>query len=215
MLPIRIIHHPPLKQRKEYLLSQDFGGFAEFYEHSIYKPLYIPDPKEWGKKCDGLYESIPPYRELAIGDQDCVDKHYRALTDSSYLKQTSLILEDDAIILPNFWETIKKFLSIPDRWDICILGGAFPHTVAPTVLVDEDYEYYLKGNPATNTACSYIVHPNVAALIAHDLFRGYTLPIDYELNYIIQKRNLTCVHPFEYCVKEGSSAGYYQRSQIR
>jgi len=216
MIPTYIIHHTPLKDRKEYLLRT--LPWAQFIENSEYLISYHNDPTLWESRTSGLYSETIPSRVLSGGDMDCTTKHFEALTRISNLSVPGLILEDDAILLEGFWECLNETIQIKNShlWDILFIGGAFPHTVAPTLSYDDKSPFVLKGHPCTNTVCSYIVKPKIATAIAHRLYKfGAALPIDFEFNYICRELGLMVCHYLPYVVQEGSSAGYYKGSQVR
>lgn len=224
MIPIYIIHHPPLVERKAYLSHA--LPFAQFIEKTELDICCEPDERAWKKRTEGMYGGEIPFRELAWGDYDCIEKHYAALTYTSNQTVPSLILEDDAILLEGFWECLHQVVQKENynQWDVLFIGGAFPHTVAPSKYPTDKYpqleESFLpfvpKGHPCSNTVCSYIVKPEVAALLAHHIWtKGVVLPIDFEMNYMCKELDLKVCHYLPYVVQEGSSAGYYKGSQVR
>jgi len=219
MIPIYVIHHKPLEDRKNYISR--ILPYAEFVESPSYSVNLIPTRSDWKNRTDGLYSGEIPFRDLSYGDMDCTSKHYTALTEISNLISPGLILEDDAILLNGFYDCIKDVQQKKNSsmWDILFIGGAFPHTVAPSIYSDfeEDMMPFIpKGHPCTNTVCSYIVKPDIAAAIAHHLYRyGAALPIDFEMNYICKELKLRVCHYLPYVVREGSSAGFYKGSQQR
>lgn len=216
MIPIYIIHHKPLADRKQYL--QSVLPWAQYIESSEYELGQVGSPASWKQRTSGLYSEEIPYRQLSPGDIDCSTKHYEALTRISNLSVPGLILEDDAILLEGFWECLEEVVQEKNsnKCEVLFIGGAFPHTVAPTLHYDPESPFVLKGHPCSNTTCAYIVKPNVAAAIAHQLYKfGAVLPIDFEMNYIAKKLDLKVSHYLPYVVLEGSSAGYYRGSQSR
>lgn len=214
MLPVFIIHHKPLAERKVYL-DRVLPDAMYITDQNYIGLRYHNDSDIWMEKSSDMYEGVIPYRQLALGDISCANKHYEALGIASQLTVPSLILEDDAIILDGFneclWEVIQKRNA--SLFDILFVGGAFPHTIAPTI--SQNGPFIRKGHPCTNTVCSYIVKPDIATAIAHRLSKGITLPIDFEFNYILRELNLKVSHYLPYVIKEGSSAGYYGTSQQR
>jgi GR25 family glycosyltransferase involved in LPS biosynthesis len=219
MIPTYIIHHPPLASRKAYLSR--VLPFARFIEETNFDICFEPDEREWKKRTKDLYEEEIPFRELAYGDKDCIEKHYAALTEISNLTVPGLILEDDAIILDGFWECLHRVVQKENynQYDLLFIGGAFPHTVAPSIYPEHEVEmapFVPKGHPCSNTVCSYVVKPEIAAALSHHIWtKGAVLPIDFEINYICKQLNLKVCHFLPYVVLEGSSSGYYEKSQIR
>jgi GR25 family glycosyltransferase involved in LPS biosynthesis len=216
MIPIFVVHHAPLVERKTYL--QKLLPYAEFVEKPMFSVPYVNDPELWKSRTEGLYGGEVPFREMRIGDLDCTNKHHHALTEASNLTTPSLILEDDAILMDGFYECLRDITrkKYEHLWDIAFVGGAFHHTVAPTISYEENNPFVTKGHPCGNTVCAYVIKPNVAALIGHDLYSNSTvLPIDFEFNFICKERKLRVCHYLPYVVAEGSSAGFYQGSQKR
>lgn len=213
MIPTFIIHHKPLADRKVYL-DRVLPDTMYITDDKI-GPQYFNDSDIWMEKSSDMYGGVIPYRQLAMGDISCANKHYEALGIASQLTVPSLILEDDAIILDGFkqcmWEVIQK--KNDSLFDILFIGGAFPHTIAPTI--SQNGSFIRKGHPNSNTVCSYVVKPDIAAEIAHRLSKGITLPIDFEFNYICRELQLKVCHYLPYVIREGSSAGYYRGSQQR
>ena len=142
MIPVYCAHHAPLKDRRRYIESSPVGGFCNFVttneteeKHALYK-MYDPCPDLWAQRCKNLYKEIPPYREMKIGDLGCSFNHLKCLIRiSSRNFNYSLVIEDDAIFTENFWQAVEETLEYMDlkECDIGIIGGAFDHTISPTV----------------------------------------------------------------------------------
>jgi GR25 family glycosyltransferase involved in LPS biosynthesis len=220
MLPVYCVHYSPLTERREYIQSSCVGKFCQFVsinqeekKEYIYS-LYNPSEKLWQKRCEGLYLEIPPFRELKIGDLGCSINHLIALSNACK-NEYSLIIEDDAIFDSDIWRPIKKLIAFNQgffEWDVAIIGGAFNHTIAPTIVEAKDFggnRIILKGPPSTNTVCAYIINGN--ALTENKM----VLPIDFEYNYWFKELNFRVVHYVPYPIIEGSSRGYYKGIQQR
>lgn len=227
MLPVYCVHHSPLTERRKYIESSPVGFCQfitidqEFNKNAIFE-MYNPSPELWNKRCEGLYKEIPPYRELKIGDLGCAVNHIQSLNHASSNEGVSLIIEDDAIFTNNFWKPVKKLLAFRQgffQWDVAIIGGAFDHTVSPTIVESKDFStdrIILKGNPATNTVCGYMITGTAAIKLQEKLItEKIVLPIDFEYNYWFRELNFRVVHYVPYPIIEGSSQGYYKGNQVR
>ena len=218
MIPVYIVHYDKLTDRYRSIMSGPFANFANIITESssIIRGCYKSNPEIWNERCKGLYDKIPPFRELKHGDIECSDKHMSALLEGQHLPGPFLVLEDDAI--PNnhpidIFRGIEEIL-FNKTWDVAIIGGAFDHTVAPTLW--KEGNFIRKGNPSTNTVCGYIIKPSAASLLLAQLFScGYSLPIDFEYNYWFKVLNFKVVHYVPYLFTEGSSIGAFKGSQIR
>ena len=227
MLPAYCVHYPPLTERREYIQSSCVGKICQFIsvdqeakKEAIYG-LYNPSEELWKSRCVGLYPEIPPFRELKIGDLGCSTNHIMAL-DNARKNEYSLIIDDDAIFDSDIWGPIKKLLAFNQgffNWDVAIIGGAFDHTVAPTIVEAKDFggnRIILKGSPSTNTVCGYIIGGNAACFLYNMLLENkMVLPIDFEYNYWFKELNFKVVHYVPYPIIEGSSQGFYKGQQTR
>lgn len=220
MLPIFVVHYDKLTDRYDYLKKNI--PFAQFItepqdnlEDTYFK--YHNDPKLWKERTSGLYGGEVPFRELKHGDKACFHKHMEALTKAYIYNTLCLILEDDAVLKPNFWKCFEHiFRKDVHLWDILFIGGAFHHTVAPTISMIEDSPIVLKGHPCSNTVSAYIVKPRAAIALTHFFSKnGFTLPVDFEYNYAIKELGLRPAHYLPYMTYEGSSAGIYKGTQTR
>lgn len=227
MLPVYCVHYSPLTERREYIQSSQVGQFCQFVttdqeaqKEDIYN-LYNPSEDVWKERCNGLYKEIPPYRELKIGDLGCAVNHIKAL-DACRNFEVSMIIEDDAIFDRDIMGPIKKLMAFKQgffNWDIAIIGGAFDHNVAPTIVESKDFggnSIILKGAPATNTVCGYLISREAAYMLKNALVNNkIVLPIDFEYNYWFKELNFKVVHYVPYPIIEGSSHGFYKGSQNR
>lgn len=214
-----VIHYNKLTERKEYLQSKlPQAMFIDSYgqnDLTIEQELsYNPDPHLWRKKCEGMYTEIPSFAKMTKGMISCTIGHRETLKLINKLKTSALVLEDDAILCHDFeyhFNNIHQYAKDID-WDIIFLGGAFPHTITKTI---RQYgPFLLKDHPASNTVCAYLIKPNIAGLIAAKL-ETFTLPVDFEVNYIMKEYNMNVWHVQPYLIREGTSAGFYKSSQER
>lgn len=174
--------------------------------------MYNPDPGIWDFQCEGMYQKIPPFRELSNGSISCAIGHIKILELVSQQQENCLIIEDDALLCHDFDYKLKILsnnLSHHNNWDIVFIGGGFAHTVAPTLasVQKKDFGWILKGHPASNTVCSYIVNPISADILAKSL-QKFTLPIDFAINYAMKENDMKVWHIQPYLISEGSKTVY-------
>jgi GR25 family glycosyltransferase involved in LPS biosynthesis len=210
MIPIYVVHHPKLTERKKYLDSLGLNLRYVSNNESIAK--YNPSPEIWKEKTNdyGNFE----YRELNMADISCISNHigiYKQIRNTSEIP-FSLVLEDDVIYerqnIKN--DILNIYYDIPDDCDVLFLGGSFPHERLKTLKI-ENGNYHLKLPPNTNCSFSYMVSNRVAYLLATNM-QEFTLPIDFELNYWFKKLNLNIYHYIPYILREGSACGKYTSS---
>lgn len=220
MIPIYIIHYYKLHSRREYLKNILQGHFVtrycpEMLSHEE-KQSYKADPELWKVRCEDMYQEIPPFSPLKEGMVSCSIGHREVLKHISRNHDQAIILEDDAILNGNIADvnsTLNVLINTaPKNWDVLFLGGAFPHTVAPSK--GFMYPWICKGHPASNTVCAYAVTKKSAGKLAESL-EAFTLPIDFEFNYAMKKNDMSAWHLHPYFFLEGSSRGIYKTSQDR
>lgn len=213
MIPIYVVHHPKLTERKKYLdsLGLNLKYISVELNDKITKG-YNPSPEIWKKKTDdyGNFE----YRGLNTADISCLSNHVEIYGQISKSPENpfSLVLEDDVI---HERQNIKNdilniYYNIPDDCDVLFLGGSFPHERLKTLNI-ENGNYYLKEPPNTNCSFSYMLSNRVATLL-HKHMEEFTLPIDFELNYWFNQLGLNVYHYIPYIFKEGSAFGVYKSS---
>jgi GR25 family glycosyltransferase involved in LPS biosynthesis len=219
MTPIFIVHYYKLSNRREYLQERlPSAHFVTRYspEYLVDKQLssYKPDEDKWTLKCSNMYGDIPEFKQMSTGMISCTIAHREILRWVADNLESAIILEDDAILGAGVTHKVisDAVETAPDH-DVLFLGGAFQHTVAPSKgLIIRPW--ILKGHPASNTVCAYAV-TNMAARKIVDGLEEFTLPIDFELNHIMQKEDMRVWHHIPYLIREGSSLGIYNSSQER
>jgi GR25 family glycosyltransferase involved in LPS biosynthesis len=187
-----------------------------FYEIEKIDPhygnyLYINSADQWYEKLKFLYSPPPSYRELTIGEIACTSTHFYIYNDFYYTSKDEwcIVIEDDALLIA----TEHEFLEIPlllDNLNLgidCIfLGGGFEHSsVSKTLFIDGNIHY--KKHPSTNTTVAYAIRRSAIRNIVTNSF-NFTLPIDYELAFLLMRYNMNVVHRIPYFFGEGSKSVY-------
>lgn len=215
-----IIHYRKLTERKQYIESRGISDIEwistwnrEDFAECGYANKYIPCPKLWNRKLCDYYSSKANFRLLKPGDMACAENHieiWKKIADTD----TSLVLEDDVIFCDNFEQIFYQNILACPNFDVLFIGGAFYHEdVAKTISQTECF--YEKSHPSTNTICAYVLTKNAAKKLCKIVKSGYTLPIDFEMNYWFDVLDFKVYHRVPYLIKEGTSAGFYRTSQVR
>lgn len=222
MIPTYVIHYDKLTERREYLEKMlphakfvtEFG--QDKLGQSWFDNCYFEDKARWHRQCEGLYRESPPFNKLTKGMISCGIGHietWKRVADGGI---PCIILEDDAILCNNFEEEYDKVAvnisKLNGNWDVIFIGGAFPHDICKTLAKKESL--HLKDHPASNTVCGYIISPSAAELLYEKSY-PFTLPIDFAMNYWMKKLCMKVWHVVPYIIREGTSAGFYQSSQVR
>lgn len=230
MINTRIIHYPKLIERKTYLESVckniiwSCKTSKDNITQQIIDQYYIEDPNLWRERTEILYEKIipdgVPYRKMESGDISCSINHIQSWKD--FLQNDSndigLFFEDDIILCENFYDILDNILQVSPTFDAMFIGGGFSHSVSPTLTSEKigRFEFILKGHPATNCLCSYILNKQTAKNMVDYLENNKTvLPIDFEVNYLFKKFDTKVLHIKPMLCAEGSAIGAYKSVQSR
>lgn len=220
MTPIFVNHYPPLVERKKYLSPLLTDAFwiteptKENIDDEIKDEWYLDSKSEWNKKCNP-FNVGNSYRRLSDGSISCSLGHIKSW--ESFLntkKPYGVFLEDDVVFdCDDFPSKVEGVLGdSPEDMDVLFIGGGFEHNeVAKTSMV-KNSNFHLKNSPNTNCACSYILTKNSAEKLLATC-KPFTLPIDFELNYLFFKLDLKVYHYIPYFVREGSKTGNYDSIQ--
>jgi GR25 family glycosyltransferase involved in LPS biosynthesis len=214
-----IIHYPKLTERKAYIESrnlQDVEWVSKWNreDFAVEPPeRYIACPKLWNRKLGDYYNSKADFRAMKPGDLACSENHietWKMIADT----ETSLVLEDDAIFCNFFDEIFDQTTLACPNFDVLFVGGAFYHEdVAKTT--EQIGNFYKKSHPSTNTVCAYVLSKNAAQKLCKIAESGYTLPIDFEMNYWFDVLGFNVYHHIPYLIREGTNAGFYKTCQQR
>jgi GR25 family glycosyltransferase involved in LPS biosynthesis len=221
-IKIYICHYPPLLDRKKYLdvaipeLNIPFEFCSQFnreniekYEHCFTNSPDVLKFKEW-------HES-PPCMSASIKATTIEHaKIYEKIVNSDDVY--SVILEDDAVLGPDFKERLLKMLEVlPENWDVVHFSngcGGRPslHCTDGTNLIK------MEGRTSW-TASGYLINKQTAKKFIEYIY-PIALPIDFELNFIQRYLQMNVYWAAEPLVYEGSNPAAgdrhnYTTSQIR
>lgn len=220
MTPIFVNHYPPSTDRKNYLKSVltkvnwVTEPTKENLTETVKEEWYLDCENTWIEKCS-FFNNKSEYRKLTNGDIACSLGHINSWKLFLKTKQKyGLFLEDDVII--NCEDVEEKILNItesaPEDADVIFVGGGFNHYEVSRTLKVINKNYHLKMPPNTNCAISYILKTSAAKKIINHC-KPFTMPIDFELNYIFKKLDLKVYHYIPYLMSEGSKTGEYSSIQ--
>jgi GR25 family glycosyltransferase involved in LPS biosynthesis len=186
MIKYFCIHHSPAKERKEYLTpffkkdNLDFNWIEDF----------LPSSHEVLSKEKIFNEHSANKSYLNNAEISCYLKHLKAIEIIAKSNFNGLIIEDD-IEIPNFslneyCTKIEKDL-VDNEGDILFIGSFTNHDIPldfPNELVHEKWM-------RSRCAHCYLITNKTANKI-HSYMSDIIAPLDWQLNYAIQKFNLKC-----------------------
>jgi GR25 family glycosyltransferase involved in LPS biosynthesis len=228
-----IIHHPKLSDRRAYIESCRLNDicFITKYNDGSCDPIstfnrYVYSKHIWDLKCKGKFE----FRLLNKGDIACIESHIEAWNRIAKLDDYAMVLEDDVqfssqnsdpAITGRWFEQFvdgtnpaSVMSRCPKPFDVLFIGGTFPHNTVSTT-VYQTGNFHRKDHPATNTAFAYIIGPSAAKKLCKIALSGYSMPVDFEMNYWFDALDFIVYHHIPYIVTEGSATNVYKSSQLR
>lgn len=208
-MKVFIVHYHKLADRKVYMkqqLEQNLldGHFVEQYDRDT---ISESDLEIFDNGMKLLHRR--PFAAVFLSHLYCYEQDF----------ETALILEDDAILAPNFSNTLRSYISqLPDEWDMVFLGDACNFHIPNTT---PSKNVYLKGGEptswgghgATRAADSYMITRKCADRIANFARQGNVFHmIDHWLNHAIRVLDLKVYWAEPTIVKSGSENGIFNRS---
>lgn len=150
------------------------------------------------------------HSELSRGAIGCYLSHvelYKKLINDNC--EYYLIFEDDAILLPDSYNTILEILkTAPKDWDIINLSVGYGYTYYKDFVSDE----YIKYKHFYGTLC-YIINKKGARKILEEFeSKPMTMQIDSKMSHMIQNDKLVMYGCKNYCILERS---YYIGTDIQ
>ncbi len=179
-------HHSPAVERKKYLIP-----FFEQDELNVnWIEDFLPNSEEVLNKnkifsnhsANGIY--------LNNAEISCYLKHLKALKLTSESNNNSLIIEDD-IEIPSF--SLKKYCEeiendfVNQNGDILFIGSFTNYDLPYDFPNEIVHEKWMR----SRCAHCYLL-TNKAALKIYDFMSTIIAPLDWQINYAIEKFNLKC-----------------------
>ena len=203
---IFVAHHPPLKERKEYLsqalkandievewvesfsveeIKDNYEEYISRREEFFKGTIVIP---QFPGKKNQDYENFS--KKISLGSLSLYLKHkYCFEQQLKHSYDTILILEDD-IMVPNDFKTyINNHMDefIKSDGDMLVIGKSHWFDVLPHWRTGE----WIHTSPNYKTRCTHAIAYNKKCVNKIlDNIGIINLPIDFKLNEIIQKENL-------------------------
>jgi hypothetical protein len=160
-----------------------------------------------------------------LGVEHAVTKKHLQVLDAGLEYDFTVVIEDDAVILPDFLHTGEQISALLQRaFDepssltyIDFAGGFRIEEVAPASAERGKFGSYISSSRLfTNTACGYALSSSLAKLILREVAedpRQSWLGIDFLLNRVFCNRTRTesvnCFHLTQSPIRHGSMNGNY------
>ena len=135
------------------------------------------------------------YRELRKTEKSVAVKHFVAASNLARYPndERAIVLEDDVKMSEEFTKLIDGDDNLPYKYDMIFFGQAT--CISQYSLEDDGFLPVFPGTPASRTTDCYMMNRKAARCIVASLYTdGLTLPIDFELSYIINKYELRVAH---------------------
>jgi glycosyl transferase family 25 len=221
-----VCHYPPLVDRKEYLdstlpgLDIPYEFFSYFNRENIaqYEKYFSTDKSVLEYKNSFVAHKVnEPLTSPSIKATNLEHiRIYNAIINSRY--EYHLILEDDAVLCPNFKERLYQTIdTLPQDWDVVYVSSGCENR--PSITSSDDSNFAKIETKNSWTANGYLIKKETAKKFI-DNIRPIILPIDFELNFIQNYLNMNVYWLVDSIVYEGSNPvsgpNYkYNTSQIR
>ena len=196
-------HYEPLRERKEKIIK-DIPFDLKWVQSEPRETYWNTHPQEWAKKLP----STPP-RPLTQAEISLAHKHiecYKDIVKNQH--QLSLVLEDDVILHNDFVNLFNSNLeNTPIDWDFIFIGSGcglgIPHHFQQPKKVA-----YKIPHPASKCTDSYCVTYEAAKKILSTII-PFTFPIDFELNYQMERHDMNVYWWEPSLVVQGSQCGVF------
>lgn len=177
--------------------------------------VYKKESDIFKQKVGSLWDAnVHHYRELNLPEISCTAKHIMALDKvSKECPNYGLILEDDAVFVPDFADRFRKYINdTPDNWDAIFMGeGCGTDYQLSRIAKGQQLSNncFNVGHPATNCAEAYLIRPEMAKKVALSAI-PFHLVSDWEIAYQFYKFNATVYWWMPSIVTQGSKDGSYK-----
>jgi GR25 family glycosyltransferase involved in LPS biosynthesis len=195
-------HYTPLVERKSRILEH-IPFDMKWIESEPEKQCWTTDPESWNKKAP------VPFRQISKGEISLGHKHVEVYKDIVANKHSvTLILEDDVILADDFVALFNRNIEqTPKDWDYIFIGSGCGLRINPNLVIPEKIAYK-KDHPATKCTDSYCITFSAAKRVL-DTIIPFSLPIDFELNYQLERHDMNVYWWEPPIVIQGSQCGLY------
>lgn len=117
--------------------------------------------------------------------------------------ESFFIMEDDIIFNPESIKVVEEISNSKLEWDIIMFGESCGLSAGSGLK--------LVSPPMTRGLSAYLIHPNFAKKIQHDL-KNISMAIDWELNYLTVKHDCRMLWYEPFLFSQGSQGGPFKSS---
>ena len=198
-----MMHYTPLSERKSRILENTPFNM-KWIECEPTEQQWTTDVETWDTKAPSV-----SFREISKGEISLCHKHieaYKDIVENKY--SAALILEDDVILAKDFVELFNQNVErTPEDWDYIFIGSGCNLRINPKLVFPEKVAYR-KAHPATKCTDSYCLTLSAAQKVLSTII-PFTLPIDFELNYQLERHDMNVYWWEPPIVIQGSQCGLY------
>ena len=210
-ISVYIVHYTKLIERKKYLV-ETFKKLGihnfKFFEEDDREDLTNEQLKKYSYSENSWKSQLLEPRKLVRAEISCAIKHcniYKYILENNV--QNSLILEDDAIINPNFEEYINKILEQLNEtnYHACFIDNSMKWTIDNNPFINYKIypDNYIYKFASGKCACAYILSYEGAKLL-HENMIPFSLPLDFMHNSIFQNNNMNIYWSHPSIITHGS-----------
>lgn len=209
MLPTYVIHAKSLPERREHIQRElDRAGIA-------FEWVLDFDADEIATDVDRAY--FADGANLTLRQKSCAMKHIVAMQRIRERNQDlALVFEDDAILVPDFSERLKRVLVEAEQWPrprVLHLGAATNFYTPASQLRPGQIVY--EGDRVRNTEAYVLGAPEAAARLDWIARNPMTLPIDFTFNHSDPATGIPFLWPEPPLAEQGSLNGMFNSSLSR
>ena len=201
-----VIHYKKLIDRKTNILAQfKKNGITDFEFIEI-------DRDELHAQNTSMFEKDYSKSQIAIALS-----HFHAYEEIGEKYEHGLIFEDDAVLSPNFTNTMKYYITqLPNDYDMLFIGDGCNLHIEPSKLIPGKHIYKKSlHDGATRCTDSYLISKKCAKQLHHYIKRlsyKIKIPIDWWLNKAASDNNFKVYWVEPTIVTQGTQNGTYKTS---
>lgn len=214
-----IVHYKKLKERREMMNKQLYNEMIyENYEVNWIDNFDREDLTKEDIQTNYRYRSELLPRGVTLGEiANGMCHNYIIESIAAREDDVCLILEDDAVLKPNFLRNLNSLLrKVPSDWEILTLGGPYhdeylrinnDHT-SPIVEV-KPYQHDIV---CTTVVCYLMKNKLARRIVNHSLFKPFSFPIDETLKWILPSIDAKIYWSQPWLAYEGTKTGLFVSS---
>jgi len=148
-------------------------------------------------------EILFPMRHLKQEEHSLLHKHFFALKRAADICSPLMIIEDDIVVTKD--QSSIRLLKNHIRYQL--RGNVGFTNLISNVRNGSSFSFVKRKKAVTFTTCAYVVTPEVARILV-DGFFPYCLPIDFHLQYLLTKYEISGYNANNSCFGNGSTDGF-------